>query len=65
MPVVNALRPQNSHFLLETSPGAPLAPIIQTLVTGGAQVEEVRKNRASLEEIFFDLVEDEQQETVL
>jgi ABC-2 type transport system ATP-binding protein len=58
-PEVLALGPQNGHYLLEASAGTEIAPIISLLVASGAQIEEVRKSRASLEEIFLDLVEDE------
>jgi ABC-2 type transport system ATP-binding protein len=58
-PEVLTLRPQNSHYLLEANAGSEIAAIITQLVVGGAQIEEVRKSRASLEEIFLDLVEDE------
>jgi ABC-2 type transport system ATP-binding protein len=38
---------------------AEVAPLLSLLVGGGAQVEEVRKGKASLEEAFLDLVEGE------
>ncbi len=58
-PEVIRLASVNNHYQIEVRKGAELAPIITQLVTGGAQIEEVRKNRASLEEIFLDLVEEE------
>ena len=58
-PGVISLRPQNGYHLLELRAGEEIAPIVTLLIAGGAQIEEVRKNRASLEEIFLDLVEDE------
>lgn len=59
-PEVTALHERNNHLVLEVRPGAKVAPIITQFVLGGAQVEEVRKSKASLEQIFLELVEEEQ-----
>ena len=58
-PDVKALSEQNNHLMIEVISDAAMAPIVSQMVMGGAQIEEVRKNKASLEEIFLDLVEDE------
>ncbi len=58
-PLVKSLRQENSHLVLEMAVKADVSPVISRLVLGGAQVEEVRKNRATLEDIFLELVEDE------
>ena len=58
-PDVKALAEQNNHLVVEMQGESALAPIVSQMVLGGAQIEEVRKNKASLEEIFLDLVEDE------
>ena len=47
------------HLVLELRPGADQAPLVRALVEAGAEVEEVRKTRASLEEVFLTLVEEE------
>ena len=39
--------------------GYDSAPLIQTLVAAGAQVEEVRKGQASLEDVFVTLMQEE------
>lgn len=57
---VRALRQQNGHIVLEMNPQADIAPVISRLVAGGAEIEEVRKSRATLEDIFLELVEDEE-----
>jgi ABC-2 type transport system ATP-binding protein len=44
---------------LRTDANAEVAPLVSLLVGCGAQVEEVRKGKASLEEAFLDLVEEE------
>jgi len=36
-----------------------LAPIITTLVEAGAQIEEVRRGQASLEDVFLSLMEED------
>lgn len=59
LPAVASLQEQNSHLVLEMRENAELAPIMTQLVLGGAQIEEVRKNTASLEDIFLDLVDEE------
>jgi len=59
LPAVASLQEQNSHLVLEMRENAELAPIMTQLVLGGAQIEEVRKNAASLEDIFLDLVDEE------
>lgn len=56
---VAGLRTENKTLVLELRRDAEVAPIITQLVLGGARVEEVCKSKASLEEIFLDLVEDE------
>ncbi len=38
------------------------APLIQTIVNAGGQIEEVKRNRSSLEDIFLGLVRDQQEE---
>ena len=37
-----------------------IAPLVNLLVSGGVEIEEVRKSKASLEETFLELVEDEE-----
>lgn len=58
-PDVKTLTEQNNHLVIEVSNDSAMAPIVSQMVMGGAQIEELRKNKASLEEIFLDLVEDE------
>lgn len=57
-PEVARLDHNNQHLVLEVEPGMPLAPLVTQMVMAGAQVEEVRKNKASLEQIFLELVEE-------
>jgi len=39
--------------------GHDSAPLVQALVAAGAQVEEVRKGQASLEDVFVTLMQEE------
>lgn len=57
-PEVVDMRPEKDYFVVELRNGAELTPIVTQLVMGGAQIEEARKTKASLEEIFLDLVEE-------
>ena len=50
---------QNGRLLIDMKPGERVAPIISFLVKEDAQIEEVRKGQASLEEAFLKLVEEE------
>jgi len=60
-PEVAGLAEKDHHYVLDLRQEANMAPIITQLAQGGAQIEQVRENRASLEEIFLDLVEDEKE----
>jgi ABC-2 type transport system ATP-binding protein len=49
-------------LLLRLAKDAELAPIVTWLVQEGAEVEEVRRGGASLEEVFLELVDDQEEE---
>jgi ABC-2 type transport system ATP-binding protein len=57
-PEVNSAQVQNSHLEITLKEQAETAPIVNLLVGQGVNIEEVRKQRASLEETFLSLVED-------
>ncbi len=51
---------QNDHHLTIHLNGNPdTAALVQSLVMGGMQIDEVRKGKASLEEVFLTLMEEE------
>ncbi|HZS06583.1 MAG TPA: ABC transporter ATP-binding protein [Blastocatellia bacterium] len=52
---VAAATVQNGHLLIDLKGEAEIAPIVNLLVSSGAQVEEVRKGKASLEDVFLTL----------
>ena len=49
----------NSHLLLELRGESEVGPLVRLLVQAGAEVEEVRRGKASLEDVFLTLMEEE------
>ena len=63
-PEVAKVALENGHLLIDlrTSPGEPqpkAAPLVAALVAAGAQIEEVRRGQASLEDVFLSLMEED------
>ncbi len=58
-PDVTGVERANGGLTINLRPEADSAPIVATLIQHGALLDEVRKGRASLEEAFLDLVEEE------
>lgn len=63
-PEVAQVALENGHLLIDlrTTPGAPqpkAAPLVAALVGAGAQIEEVRRGQASLEDVFLNLMEED------
>ena len=50
---------QNSHLAIDLGGVTDSAPLISLLVSHGVQIEEVRRGKASLEEVFMTLMEEE------
>jgi ABC-2 type transport system ATP-binding protein len=50
---------ENHHLAIDLREEADTAPLVSLMVSAGVQVEEVRRDRASLEEVFLALVEEE------
>ena len=57
-PNVKAVIQQNSHLEITLSTPGDTSSLLGLLINGGAQVEEVRKNSASLEEVFLKMMEE-------
>jgi ABC-2 type transport system ATP-binding protein len=51
----------DGHLSIDLSAGAEVSHIVAALVGVGASVEEVRKGKASLEDVFLTLMEEDQQ----
>ena len=49
----------NSHLLIELHGESEMGPLVSLLVHAGAEVEEVRRGKASLEDVFLTLMEEE------
>lgn len=60
LPQVNSVSLYDDHLQVALNSGAETAPLISLLVREGAQVEEVRKGRGSLEEAFVTLMQEEE-----
>lgn len=58
-PEVEAVNLQNSHLSIELRQNVENAPLVSLLVGAGAEIEEVRRGKASLEEVFLTLMEEE------
>ncbi len=58
-PSVQEISSNGEHLLVHVQPGTEAAPLVQLLVAAGTQIEEVRKGKASLEEVFLTLMEEE------
>jgi ABC-2 type transport system ATP-binding protein len=58
-PEVAAVEAQNGRLSIDLAQETPTAPLVNLLVNAGVQVEEVRRGKASLEEVFLTLMEEE------
>jgi len=58
-PVVLAAKTSNGRLTIDLQSSTDPAPLVSLLVSEGAQVEEVRRGSASLEEVFLTLMEEE------
>jgi ABC-2 type transport system ATP-binding protein len=59
LPEVSGVETQDRRLLIHLRRDVDTAPLINMMVAAGVQVEEVRKGRASLEEVFLTLMEEE------
>ena len=58
-PEVVAAGVQSEHLAIDLREGTDVAPLVSLMVSAGVQVEEVRRGKASLEEVFLTLMEEE------
>jgi ABC-2 type transport system ATP-binding protein len=59
-PEVAAAEANNGRLVVDLCQEVEVAPLISLLVGAGAEVEEVRRGKASLEDVFLTLMEEEQ-----
>jgi len=50
----------NGRLVIELEGEASTAPLISLLVHAGVEIEDVRRGKATLEEVFLTLMEEEQ-----
>lgn len=58
-PEVAHVELHNSHLTIELRGESKVAPLVSLIVRSGGEVEEVRRGKASLEEVFLTLMEEE------
>jgi ABC-2 type transport system ATP-binding protein len=58
-PDLESVEQETGRLFVASVGDAPLSPIVRFLVEAGAEIEEVRKGKASLEEAFLTLMEEE------
>lgn len=58
-PVVQAVIQQNNHLEVTLSDPGGISGLLALLIGAGAQVEEVQKDKASLEEVFLKMMEED------
>ncbi len=58
-PEIAAVDLQNNRLILEFREETDVAPLTSLLVTAGVEVEEIHKGKASLEEVFLTLMQEE------
>jgi len=58
-PLVKSLEQHNSRIVLDLVDPARSHELVTQMVTAGAQIDEVRKEKADLEDVFLALVEEE------
>ena len=58
-PQVATVEMENGHLLIHLKGETDVAPLVSLLVNAGAQVEEVIRGKASLEEVFLTLMAEE------
>jgi ABC-2 type transport system ATP-binding protein len=58
IPQVAGVEIRNGHMLIDLSADVESSHIVSTIVNSGAQVEEVRRGQASLEEVFLTLMKE-------
>lgn len=58
-PQVASAIAQNHHLIINLRGEVDIAPLISQLVGAGAQIEEVRREQANLEDVFLKLMEEE------
>jgi ABC-2 type transport system ATP-binding protein len=59
LPQVAGVEKRNTHLSIELREDTDTAPLVSLLISEGVRVEEARKGKATLEEVFVTLMEEE------
>jgi ABC-2 type transport system ATP-binding protein len=58
-PEIGAAEVKDGRLVVDLKNNSPMAPLVPLLVNAGVEIEEIRKERASLEDVFMTLMEEE------
>ena len=61
-PEVSTAEVQNDRLAIQLKEDQDIAPLVNLIVQAGGQVEEIRRGKASLEEVFLTLMQEEDKE---
>jgi len=56
---VSRVELQNGHLLIDLHEDSQVGPLVSLIVAAGGQVEEIRRGKASLEDVFLTLMEED------
>ena len=59
-PEVRSAVMKDGRLLLELRNHSPISPLVPLLIGAGVEIEEIRRERASLEDVFMTLMEEDQ-----
>jgi ABC-2 type transport system ATP-binding protein len=55
-PQVKAVQSHNNHLMIDVVVETPSSDLVSILVRNGAQIEEVRRSKASLEDVYLQVI---------
>lgn len=58
-PQITSVQKQDQHIRIHLQPGFDSSALIPSLITQGINIEEIRKGKSSLEDVFLTLMEEE------
>jgi ABC-2 type transport system ATP-binding protein len=58
-PEIGSAEVRDGRLVVDLKNNSPMAPLVPLLVSAGVEIEEIRKERASLEDVFMTLMEEE------
>ena len=58
LPLVDSVQQKDRHIRVELKKGMESTSLIPLLVSKGVEIEEVRKGKASLEDVFLTMMEE-------